>query len=144
MNAKNVGSRKSGLEAKVQLNTPKCETQKTFKKVGGKKLKRGATMAGETRERKWLKPSRRAKGYAEERKKGIHLRGDKKDQPLDDYNKGLRSGYMLAQSDNAGMHKYKQAMNAGATKEEATAYSKIIGKGGEEMLDKIDKRNKKK
>ena len=95
-------------------------------------------------ERKWLKPSVRAKGYAEERKKGIHMRGNKKDQPLDDYNKGLRSGYMLAQSDNAGAFKYRKAMQAGATKEEATAYSKIIGKGGEEMLDKIEKRNKKK
>ena len=101
-------------------------------------------MAEETRERKWLKPSRRAKGYAEERKAGIHMRGDKKDQPLDDYNKGLRSGYMLAQSDNAGMHKYKQAMDAGATKDEARAYSKIIGKGGEDILEKAAKRSKKK
>ena len=50
---------------------------------------------------------------------------------------------MLAQSDNAGMHKYKQAMDAGATKDEARAYSKIIGKGGEEILDKAAKRKKK-
>ena len=98
---------------------------------------------GTNHERKWLKPSVRAKGYAEERKKGIHERGPKKDQPLDDYNKGLRSGYMLAQSDNAGMHKYKQARNAGATREEATAYSKIIGKGGEDILEKAAKRKKK-
>ena len=101
-------------------------------------------MAGETRERKWMKPSVRAKGYAEERKAGIHQRGDKKDQPLDDYNKGLRSGYMLAQSDNAGMHKYKVARDKGATKEEAAAYSRIIGKGGEEILEKAEKRSKKK
>lgn len=94
-------------------------------------------------ERKWMKPSVRAKGYAEERKAGIHKRGDKKDQPLDDYNKGLRSGYMLAQSDNAGMHKYKKAMDSGATKDEARAYSKIIGKGGEDILEKAKKRSKK-
>ena len=99
---------------------------------------------GTNNSRKWIKPSVRAQGYAEERKTGIHQRGDKKDQPLDDYNKGLRSGYMLAQSDNAGMHKYKKAMNAGATKDEARAYSRIIGKGGEEILEKIAKRNKKK
>lgn len=98
----------------------------------------------ERRERKWMKPSERAKGYAEERKSGIHHRGKNKDKPLDDYNKGLRSGYMLAQSDNAGMHKYKVARNAGGTKEEAGAYSKIIGKGGEDILEKIEKRNKKK
>lgn len=98
----------------------------------------------EKRERRWMKPSKRAQGYAEERKSGIHKRGDKKDQPLDDYNKGLRSGYLLAQSDNAGMHKYGVAKNAGATKEEAAAYSRIIGKGGEEILEAAKKRNKKK
>ena len=91
-----------------------------------------------------IKEGYRAKGYAEERKTGIHQRGDKKDQPLDDYNKGLRSGYMLAQSDNAGMHKYKKVRDAGGTKDEAKAYSKIIGKGGEDILEKIQKRNKKK
>ena len=92
-------------------------------------------------QRKWLKPSKRAQGYAEERRSGIHMRGDKKDQPLDDYNKGLRSGYMLAQSDNAGMHKYKKAMDAGATKEEAQGYSRTIGKErGEGFWAKIMKR----
>ena len=101
-------------------------------------------MAEEKRERRWMKPSKRAKGYAEERKKGIHERGPNKDEPLDDYNKGLRSGYMLAQSDNAGLHKYKKARDAGATKEEAAAYSLIIGKGGEDILEKAAKRNKKK
>ena len=34
----------------------------------------------ETRERKWLKPTKRAAGYAEERKKGVHMRGPRKDQ----------------------------------------------------------------
>ena len=101
-------------------------------------------MAENNNQRKWFSPKKRAAGYAEERKKGIHDRGPKKDQPLDDYNKGLRSGYMLAQSDNAGMHKYKKARDAGGTKDEAAAYSKIIGKGGEDILEKIEKRNKKK
>ena len=84
-------------------------------------------MAGEKRERKWMKPSERAKGYAEERKSGIHHRGKNKDKPLDDYNKGLRSGYMLAQSDNAGMYRYKQARNAGFTKEQAQKFSREKG-----------------
>lgn len=78
-------------------------------------------------QRKWLKPSRRAQGYAEERKSGIHMRGEKKDQPLDDYNKGLRSGYMLAQSDNAGMYRYKMAREAGLSKEEAQKFSREKG-----------------
>ncbi len=37
-------------------------------------------MAEEKRERKWMKPSERAKGYAEERKSGIHHRGKNKDK----------------------------------------------------------------
>ena len=78
-------------------------------------------------ERKWLSPKKRGAGYAEERKKGIHERGPKKDQPLDDYNKGLRSGYMLAQSDNAGLYRYKKAMDAGYTKEEAQKFSREKG-----------------
>ena len=71
------------------------------------------------RQRKWIKPSTRAEGYAEERKLGIHMRGDKKDEELDEYNKGLRSGYLLAQSDNAGMYKYKKALNEGKSPAEA-------------------------
>ena len=85
-------------------------------------------MAGNNNnQRKWFKPTDRAKGYAIERKKGIHERGPKKDEPLDDYNKGLRSGYMLAQSDAAGMYRYKQAMQAGLTKKEAQAFSRQKG-----------------
>ena len=37
-----------------------------------------AVTAVEQRERKWLKPSKRAAGYAEERKKGVHMRGPKR------------------------------------------------------------------
>lgn len=81
----------------------------------------------EVRERKWLKPSKRASGYAEERKKGVHVRGPKKNEPLDDYNKGLRSGYMLAQSDSAGMYRYRQARQAGLTREQAQKFSREKG-----------------
>ena len=80
------------------------------------------------RERKWMNPSVRGEGYAEERKLGVHVRGEKADQPLDDYNKGLRSGYMLAQSDNAGMYKYKKALSEGKSVEEARKISRQIGK----------------
>lgn len=79
-------------------------------------------------ERKWLTPSVRAKGYAEERKMSVHKRGPNKDQPLDDYNKGLRSGYLLAQSDHAGAFKFHKAISEGKTKEEARAISKKKGK----------------
>ena len=78
-------------------------------------------------ERKWIAPNKRAAGYAQERKNMVHERGPKKDQPLDDYNKGFRSGYLLAQSDHAGMYKYKKALEAGKTVEQARAISKKKG-----------------
>lgn len=78
-------------------------------------------------ERKWMTPSKRAKGYAEERKAKVHMRGDKDGQELDDYNKGLRSGYLLAQSDHAGAYKYHKAIADGKTKEEARKISRKIG-----------------
>ena len=64
----------------------------------------------------------------QERKEMIHKRGPKKNEPLDDYNKGLRSGYLLAQSDHAGMYKYVTAIKAGKTPAEARAISKKKGK----------------
>ena len=86
-----------------------------------------ATEQVEQRERKWLKPTKRAAGYAEERKKGVHMRGPKKGQELDAYNKGLRSGYLLAQSDHAGMYKYTKALKDGKTKEQAREISRKKG-----------------
>ena len=79
-------------------------------------------------ERTWIAPNKRAAGYAQERKNMVHERGPKKDQPLDDYNKGFRSGYLLAQSDNAGMYKFKKALSEGKSIQEARAISKKKGK----------------
>ena len=99
--------------------------------------------AEEPRKRKWLKPTKRAAGYAEELKKGIHMRGNKAGQELDPYNRGLRSGYLLAQSDNTGMYKYKKARDAGAEKTDAQEYSKTIGKeAGESFWAKLMKKLK--
>ena len=78
-------------------------------------------------ERKWIAPNKRAAGYAQERKNMVHERGPKKDQPLDDYNKGFRSGYLLAQSDNAGMYKFKKALAEGKSIQEARVISKKKG-----------------
>lgn len=91
--------------------------------------------------RRWLKPSTRGAGYAEERKLGVHKRGPKKDQPLDDYNKGVRSGYMLAQSDNAGMYRYSQARKAGYTKEQAAEFSRQKGTKLQPKTKKGGKKN---
>ena len=49
-------------------------------------------MARNNNERRWMTPSRRAKGYAEERRSKVHQRGKDEGKELDDYNMGLRSG----------------------------------------------------
>lgn len=54
-------------------------------------------------ERRWMKPSKRAEGYAKDRKAKVHTYGPKEGQELTEYDKGIRSGYLLAQSDHAGM-----------------------------------------
>lgn len=78
--------------------------------------------------RKWMRPSKRAKGYAEERKDNQHKRGDKKGEELDDYNKGLRSGYLLCQSDHAGSYIYDKVLDETKDKDKAAAASQSIGK----------------
>ena len=78
-------------------------------------------------ERRWSVPSKRAKDYASERKNKVHEHGAKEGKQLTDYEAGLRSGYLQAQSDHAGLYKYKKALAEGKTKEEATIISIQIG-----------------
>lgn len=85
-------------------------------------------MANYNNERRWFVPSKRAKGYAEERKAKVHQRGQKEGQELTEYEKGLRSGYLQCQSDHAGVYKYKKALAEGKTKDEAKAISRQKGK----------------
>lgn len=86
------------------------------------------TPAKDYSERRWLKPSKRAKGYAEERKAKVHKYGPKEGQELTEYDKGLRSGYLLCQSDQAGIYKYKKALAEGKSKDEARKISRQKGK----------------
>lgn len=79
-------------------------------------------------ERRWMKPSKRAEGYAKDRKAKVHTYGPKEGQELTEYDKGIRSGYLLAQSDHCGMYKYKKALDEGKTVEEARAISRKKGK----------------
>ncbi len=79
-------------------------------------------------ERRWSIPSKRAKGYAEERRVKVHKWGQKEGKQLTDYESGIRSGYLQCQSDHAGMYKYKKALEEGKTKKEAIAISRKRGK----------------
>lgn len=73
--------------------------------------------------RRWFVPSKRAKGYAEDRRAKVHTYGPKEGKPLTDYEAGMRSGYLQAQSDHAGIYKYKKAINEGKSKQEAREIS---------------------
>lgn len=79
-------------------------------------------------ERRWSIPSKRAKSYAEERKVKVHQHGEKEGKELTDYEAGMRSGYLQAQSDSAGLYKYKKALGEGKSKSEARTISRTIGK----------------
>ena len=79
-------------------------------------------------QRRWAVPTKRAKGYADERRSKVHQRGPKEGQELTDYEAGIRSGYLQCQTDHAGLYKYKKALAEGKTKAEAKAIAKKIGK----------------
>jgi hypothetical protein len=84
-------------------------------------------MAEYNKERRWTAPNKRAASYALERKAKVHQHGQKEGQELNDYEKGLRSGYLQCQSDHAGMYRYKQAMEAFNDKEYARKFSREKG-----------------
>lgn len=73
--------------------------------------------------RRWSVPSKRAKGYAEERKARVHKWGQKEGKELTDYEAGIRSGYLQCQGDHAGLFKYKKALSEGKSKSEAKEIS---------------------
>ena len=61
-------------------------------------------------QRRWAVPTKRAKNYAEERKAKVHQRGPKEGQELTDYEAGIRSGYLQAQSDHSGIVRSDRAL----------------------------------
>lgn len=75
-------------------------------------------------DRRWYIPSKRAKSYADERKAKVHRHGPKEGKELTDYEAGIRSGYLQAQSDHAGIYKYKKAFSEGKSKQEARDISR--------------------
>ncbi len=92
-------------------------------------IKKGVKiMANYNSERRWSVPSKRAKGYAEDRKAKVHTYGPKEGKELTDYEAGMRSGYLQAQSDHAGIYKYKKAIAEGKSKQEAAKISRQKGK----------------
>ena len=64
-------------------------------------------------EQKWMLPSKRAKGYAEDRKAKVHTYGKNEGKELSEYESGLRSGYLLAQTDHVGIFEYFTIIKTG-------------------------------
>ena len=79
--------------------------------------------SGKYNNRRWSVPSKRAKGYAEDRKAKVHTYGKKEGKELTDYEAGMRSGYLQCQGDHAGLYKYKKALSEGKSKSEAKKIS---------------------
>lgn len=78
--------------------------------------------------RRWSVPSKRAKGYAADRKQRVHTYGPKEGRELTDFEAGMRSGYLQCQSDHAGIYKYKKAISEGKSRYEAREISQKKGK----------------
>ena len=87
-----------------------------------------APKANKYRDGRWSVPSKRAKGYAADRKAKVHTYGPKEGKELTDYEAGIRSGYLQAQSDHAGIYKYKKALSEGKSKSEAREISRRRGR----------------
>ena len=93
------------------------------------KAKQGQeSSAGKYNRRRWQIPSKRAKSYADERRAKVHQHGPKEGKELTDFEAGIRSGYLQAQSDHAGIFKYKKALSEGKSKEEAREISQSRGR----------------
>ena len=95
-------------------------------------------MADYNKERRWFSPNKRAKSYAEERKAKVHMHGEKEGKELNDYESGLRSGYLQCQSDHAGLYRYKLAMSKYNEKDLAIKYSKQKGTKLEDLVPNTD------
>ncbi len=85
--------------------------------------KANAASGNKYNKRRWAIPTKRAKGYAEERRAKVHQRGPKEGKELTDYEAGIRSGYLQCQTDHAGLFKYKKALDEGKSKAEAREIS---------------------
>lgn len=93
-------------------------------KMANRKTEQPETRPNKYRDGRWSVPSKRAKGYAADRKARVHTYGPKEGKPLSDFESGMRSGYLQCQTDHAGIYKYKKALADGKTREEALALSK--------------------
>ena len=99
-------------------------TIRRTRKAAKKEAANTSSNASKYNERRWSIPSKRAKGYAEDRKAKVHTYGKKEGKELTDFEAGIRSGYLQCQGDHAGLYKYKKALAEGKSKSEAREISR--------------------
>ena len=59
-----------------------------------KKAEQPSARPNKYRDGRWSVPSKRAKGYAADRKARVHTYGPKEGKELTDFESGIRSGYL--------------------------------------------------
>ena len=89
-----------------------------------KKAEQSSARPNKYRDGRWSVPSKRAKGYAEDRKARVHTYGPKLGKQLTEFEEGMRSGYLQCQTDHSGIYKFKKALAEGKSRDEALALSK--------------------
>ena len=95
-----------------------------------------ASTSDKYNKRRWTLPSKRAAGYANDRKAKVHTYGPKEGKPLTDFEAGIRSGYLQCQSDHTGIFRLKEAFEHGLPKEKAIEYSRQKGTKIEDFIKK--------
>lgn len=109
------------LRQNAVLSAIRVEKQNKGKTMAKKDVETSANTRNNRR--RWSIPNKRAKGYCNDRKAGVHTYGPKEGKELTDFEAGLRSGYLQAQSDSVGLYKYKKALAEGKSKKEAREIS---------------------
>jgi len=116
--------RKSVSPANAVLSATREKQILTIRRTQQVAKKETSSNASKYNERRWSIPSKRAKGYAEDRKAKVHTYGKKEGKELTDFEAGIRSGYLQCQGDHAGLYKYKKALAEGKSKSEAREISR--------------------
>lgn len=86
---------------------------------------------------RWKNPHKHGERMYKEKKRGVHLEGEKSGQSLTEYEKGVRAGYLEANHDHVGMYHFfqwlkqkreQEAQEAAAQAEKAAAAAEAAGK----------------
>ena len=87
--------------------------------------------------KRWNNPHKTGERMYKEKRRGVHLEGEKAGQDLTEYEKGVRAGYLEANHDHVGMYHFfqwlkkkreEEAQAAEVEAEKAAAAAEAAGK----------------